>query len=71
MKLLTLTLANIFFVSASTKLDSNVRALEDVKSDTVSPTGPTADGSGTSTSTDSLSDSFSSASASFTPGVLL
>ena len=73
MKLLTLTLANIFFVSASTKLDSNVRALadEDVKSDTVSPTGPTADGSSTSTTTDSVSDSFSSASATLTPGVLL
>ena len=43
MKLLSLTLANIFFVSSkTTKLDNNLRYLEeeDVKADTVLPTGP-------------------------------
>ena len=45
MKLLTLTLANIFAASATTKLDSNIRALadEDVKSDVLDPVGPGSD----------------------------
>ena len=43
MKLLTLTLANLFTASAKIKLDSELRNLEDdelVKSDVEDPVGP-------------------------------